>query len=43
MSVSYNKLWKFLIDHGMNKNDLGKTARTNPNTIEKLGKTKLFR
>ena len=23
MSVSYNKLWKLLIDHKMNKSDLG--------------------
>ena len=38
MSVRYNKLWKLLIDHGMNKSDLGKAARMSPNTIAKLGK-----
>ena len=38
MSVSYNKLWKLLIDHNMNKSDLGKAAKMRPNTIAKLGK-----
>ena len=38
MSVSYNKLWKLLIDHKMNKSDLGKAAKMSPNTIAKLGK-----
>ena len=38
MSVSYNKLWKLLIDHNMNKSDLGKAAKMSPNTIAKLGK-----
>ena len=38
MSVSYNKLWKLLIDHNMNKIDLGKAAKMSPNTIAKLGK-----
>ena len=38
MSVSYNKLWKLLIDHNMNKSDLGKVAKISPNTIAKLGK-----
>ena len=38
MSVSYNKLWKLLIDHNMNKSDLGKAAKISPNTIAKLGK-----
>lgn len=38
MSVSYNKLWKLLIDHKMNKGDLGKAANMSPNTIAKLGK-----
>lgn len=38
MSVRYNKLWKLLIDHGMNKSDLGKAAKMSPNTIAKLGK-----
>ena len=38
MPVSYNKLWKLLIDHKMNKSDLGKAAKMSPNTIAKLGK-----
>ena len=38
MSVSYNRLWKLLIDHKMNKSDLGKAAKMSPNTIAKLGK-----
>lgn len=38
MSVSYNKLWKLLIDHKMNKSDLGKAAKMSPNTVAKLGK-----
>lgn len=38
MSVSYNKLWKLLIDHNMNKSELGKAAKMSPNTIAKMGK-----
>ena len=38
MSVSYNKLWKLLIDKGMNKQDLGKIANISPASIAKLGK-----
>ena len=38
MPVSYNKLWKLLIDHKMNKSDIGKAAKMSPNTIAKLGK-----
>ena len=38
MTVNYNKLWKLLIDHKMNKSDLGKAAKMSPNTIAKLGK-----
>ena len=38
MAMSYNKLWKLLIDHKMNKSDLGKAAKMSPNTIAKLGK-----
>ena len=38
MSVSYNKLWKLLIDYKMKKSDLGKAAKMSPNTIAKLGK-----
>lgn len=38
MAVSYNKLWKLLIDNQMKKSDLGKAAKMSPNTIAKLGK-----
>ena len=38
MSVSYNKLWKLLIDHNMNKSELGRAAKMSPNTIAKLVK-----
>lgn len=41
MSVSYNKLWKLLIDHGMNKSDLGKATKMSPNTIARLGKNEM--
>ena len=38
MHANYKKLWKLLIDHNMNKSDLGKAAKMSPNTIAKLGK-----
>lgn len=38
MHISYNKLWKLLIDKGMNKQDLGKIANISPSSIAKLGK-----
>lgn len=38
MRISYNKLWKLLIDKGMNKQDLGKLANISPASIAKLGK-----
>ena len=38
MYISYNKLWKILIDKGMNKQDLGKIANISPASIAKLGK-----
>lgn len=38
MRVSYNKLWKMLIDKGMKKNDLIEAVRTSPNTIAKMSK-----
>ncbi len=36
MAVSYNKLWKLLIDKGMSKADLRKAAGIAPNTMTKL-------
>jgi DNA-binding Xre family transcriptional regulator len=38
MKVSYNKLWKLLIDKGMKKTDLIVAVKTRPNTIAKMGK-----
>ena len=38
MSVSYNKLWKLLIDHKMNRGELRVAAQMSPNTLAKLGK-----
>ena len=36
MAVSYNKLWKLLIDKKMSKSDLRKKAEIAPNTMTKL-------
>lgn len=38
MRVSYNKLWKLLIDKDMKKMDLLEAARMSPNTLAKLGR-----
>ena len=38
MAVSYNKLWKLLIDKGMNKTALRKAAGLSGTTVAKLGK-----
>lgn len=38
MSLSYNKLWKLLIDKGFNKTDLRKKTNISQSTIAKLGK-----
>ena len=38
MSVSYNKLWKILIDKNMRKTDLIKAAGISTNAMAKLGK-----
>jgi DNA-binding Xre family transcriptional regulator len=36
MAVSYNKLWKLLVDKKMSKADLRKAADLAPNTMTKL-------
>lgn len=36
MAVSYNKLWKLLIDKKMSKADLRRAAGLAPNTVTKL-------
>ncbi|MCH5159462.1 MAG: helix-turn-helix transcriptional regulator [Clostridiales bacterium] len=38
MAVSYNKLWKLLIDKNMNKTDLRLKADIGTATLAKLGK-----
>ena len=36
MAISYNKLWKFLIDKKMSQSELRKAANIAPNTMTKL-------
>lgn len=36
MAISYNKLWKLLVDRKMSKADLRKTAGIAPNTMTRL-------
>ena len=36
MSISYNRLWKLLVDRKMSKADLRKIAGIAPNTMTKL-------
>lgn len=38
MRISYNKLWKLLIDKEMNKRDLKEVAGVSSASIAKLGK-----
>lgn len=38
MTISYNKLWKRLIDCNMNKIELREKAKISTNAIAKLGK-----
>lgn len=38
MSVSYNKLWKLLIDKSMKKKDLISLAGLSTSTLAKMGK-----
>ena len=38
MAISYNKLWKLLIDKNMNKTQLRKEAGLTTNVIAKMGK-----
>jgi len=38
LGISYNKLWKILIDKGINKTELRKSAGISTNVIAKLGK-----
>lgn len=36
MAISYNKLWKLLVDKKMSKADLRKAAGIAPNTVTRL-------
>lgn len=38
MKISYNKLWKLLIDKGMKKSDLRDVAKVSSSSIAKLSK-----
>ena len=38
MSISYNKLWKMLIDKNMKKSDLKEKAGISSTSLAKLGK-----
>ena len=38
MLISYNKLWKLLIDKGISKSELKTAVKMSPNTLAKLGK-----
>ncbi|WP_026507823.1 helix-turn-helix domain-containing protein [Butyrivibrio sp. MC2013] len=38
MGVSYNKLWKLLIDKGISRAELRKRIELAPNTLTKLNK-----
>ena len=38
MHISYNKLWKMLIDKNMNKHDLKELSGVSSASIAKLGK-----
>lgn len=38
MAISYNKLWKLLIDRKMSKADLRRAAGLTPNTLTKLNR-----
>ena len=38
MTISYNKLWKLLIDKGMKKGELQKRAQISASSIAKPGK-----
>ncbi len=40
MSVSYNNLWKLLIDRGITKTEMRKMAGLSTNVLAKMGKNK---
>lgn len=38
MAISYNKLWKLLIDRGMTKTEMRKEAGISTNILAKMGR-----
>ena len=38
MAISYNRLWKQLIDHGLSKTDMMHRARISTNVLARLSK-----
>lgn len=38
MAISYNRLWKRLIDHDLNKTDMMHRANISTNVLARLGK-----
>lgn len=38
MKISYNNLWKLMIDKGLNKSELREITRIGTNTLAKLSK-----
>ena len=38
MAVSYNRLWKLLIDKGITKTEMRKAARISTSVLAKMGK-----
>jgi len=43
MNVNYNKLWKLLIDKGMNKTELQSATKISTTVIAKMGKSEPVR
>lgn len=41
MKLSYNKLWKLLIDKGMKKKDLKAATGISANTVARMGKNEV--
>lgn len=41
MAISYNKLWKLLIDKNLGKGQLRKLAELSPNTLTKMRKEQM--
>lgn len=39
MAISYNLLWKRLIDHGLSKTDMMRRANISTNVLARLGKS----